>query len=589
MRKTGNALLIAAFIFLNFSVLTAQNVILEGYVFEENNRGFLNEAEVKITDEDGSQNFCEEFSNLEGFFSCELPPDKKFVVSVTKDVFENFIGTVSTEGKSGGDKVYTKIKMIRKPGYLLDATLSESIKAGSDLEEVDAVQGALVEIYNNTIKKEELVIKNLEFPNFQYTLEKGNHYTLMIRKEGFFTKRIEAYVDVDGCILCMDGVSEMSPGVSDNLTAGHQMGTLLANIQLDRAELNKSIEIKNIYYDYNSARIKTAAKKELDKLVHLLKTNPSMIVELGSHTDARGKAAYNQKLSQLRAESAVAYIIDKGEINVKRIQAKGYGETTLVNKCKDGVTCSDEEHQKNRRTELKITGFSKDAEDKRSLSQIIEAEQFEIMLQEVLNQEVVEIKAGEKTPAKLEQELKEQAEREAQAKREEKEKIENAERVQVEKDIEKIDIAKQKDAEVVILQEKVNSKPPQETKTQEVPKIQETNIGTDPFSNSAGNGSIIGEVRINTDKDYDMVPIPNDYTGFKIEIWKSAKPLTIDHRIFSQHGNIAMDVVKVTKFSYMLGNFKLFENADSYMRKSLLISYPEAKVIQYKDGKRLDY
>jgi len=581
MRKTKNALLVAAFIFFNFSLLCAQNVILEGYAFEENNRGFLNEVEVKITDEDGSQNFCEVYSNIEGFFTCELPAGKRFVVSAAKDVFEDFIGTVSTEGKTADEKVYYKIKMVRKPGYLLDVTLSESIKPGTDLEQVDAVQGALIEIYNNTTKKEELVIKDLAFPNFQHTLEKGNHYTLMIRKEGFFTKRIEAYVDVDGCILCMDGVSEMSPGVSDNLTAGHEMGTLLANIQLDRAELNKSIEIKNIYYDYNSARIKTAAKKELDKLVFLLKTNPSMIVELGSHTDSRGKAEYNQKLSQLRAESAVAYIIEKGEIDVKRIKAKGYGETVLVNKCKDGVTCSDAEHQKNRRTELKITGFSKDAADMRSLTQIIEAEQFEIMLQEVLNQEVIEVKAGEKTPMELEKELKEQEQRrlEEEAKRE-------AEALEAKKKA-IIDAAKKE-------KEEVKSNLPFETKKEEIPVNQETEVRieeteADPFNNKQNNGAIIGETRINTEVENSTVAVPSDYTGFKIEIWKSAKPLTPTHRIFTQHGNIAMDVVKVTKFSYMLGNFKLFEDADDYMRKNLLVNYPAAKVIQYKEGKRLDY
>ena len=63
----------------------------------------------------------------------------------------------------------------------------------------------------------------------------------------------------------------------------------------------------------------------------------------------------------------------------------------------------------------------------------------------------------------------------------------------------------------------------------------------------------------------------------------------MEHRIFTQHGNIAMDVVKVTKFSYMLGDFKIYEDADDYMRNSLLVNYPAAKVIQYKDGKRLDY
>lgn len=587
MRKTKNALLIVTLFFLNFSVLIGQNVILEGYVFEENNRGFLNEVEVKITDEDGSQNFCEVFSDLEGFFKCELPADTKFVVSATKDIFKDYIGTVSTVGKSAGDKVYTKLKMSRKPGYLLDVTLSESIQADSDLEEVDAVQGALVEIYNNTIKKEALVIKSLDFPNFQHTLEKGNHYTLMIRKEGFFTKRIEAYVDVDGCILCMDGVNEMSPGVSDNLTAGHEMGTLLANIQLDRAELNKSIEIENIYYDYNSARIKTAARKELDKLIYLLKNNPGMIVELGSHTDSRGKAEYNKKLSQSRAESAVKYIIDKGEIDVERIKAKGYGETTLVNKCADGVTCSDEEHQKNRRTELKITGFSKGAQDDRSLEQIIEAEQFEIMLQEVLNQEVVEIKAGEKTPMEIEKELNEQKKQKQEE--EEKVKKEELETKSAEIITPVTSEVSQKEIEEII-EEKIEIEAPTEitieTKKEEI--IPSTS-NIDPFSPSSGNGAIIGETRINTEVENTTVPIPSDYSGFKVEIWKSAKPLTSEHRIFTQHGNIALDIVKVTKFSYMLGNFKLYEDADDYMRKNLLVSYPEAKVIQYKDGKRLDY
>lgn len=571
MRKTGNALLIASFIFLNFCVLSAQNVSLEGYVFEENNRGFLNEVEVKITDEDGSQNFCEVFSNIEGFFTCQLPTGKKFVISASKDVFEDYIGTVSTIGKATGGKIYTKLKMTRKPGYLLDATLSESIKAGADIEEVDAVQGALVEIYNNTTKKEELVIDGLDFPNFQHTLEKGNHYTLMVRKDGFFTKRIEAYVDVDGCILCMDGVSEMSPGVSDNLTAGHQMGTLLANIQLDRAELNKSIEIKNIYYDFNSAQIKNTAEKELDKLIFLLKTNPSMIVELGSHTDARGKATYNQTLSQSRAESAVEYIIKEGKIDVARIKAKGYGETTLVNKCKDGVTCSDEEHQKNRRTELKITGFAKDAEEKRSLAQIIEAEQFEVMLQEILNQEVIEVKAGEKTPMELEKELEKQKERQL----EEEEKMKT----------EKLEKARKESLNVIeIKKETVKPDLPFEVKKEEIPAtIVEQN---DPF---AGKGAIIGETRIKTEIENKTVAIPNNYTGFKVEILKSAELLTNDHRIFTQHGNIALDVVKVTKFSYMLGDFNLYEDADDYMRKNLLVTYMEAKVIQYKDGRRLDY
>jgi outer membrane protein OmpA-like peptidoglycan-associated protein len=86
-----------------------------------------------------------------------------------------------------------------------------------------------------------------------------------------------------------------------------------------------------------------------------MKDNPGVKIELGSHCDSRGSYAYNDALSQRRSNSAVAYIISKG-ISADRITAKGYGERQLLNKCSDGVPCTEEEHQWNRRTEFKVTG-----------------------------------------------------------------------------------------------------------------------------------------------------------------------------------------------------------------------------------------
>ena len=85
-----------------------------------------------------------------------------------------------------------------------------------------------------------------------------------------------------------------------------------------------------------------------------MKGNPSLVIMAKAHTDSRGNDLYNQKLSQNRANSAVAYIISNG-IAKERITAKGYGETMLVNNCANGVKCTDEAHQLNRRTEFKIT------------------------------------------------------------------------------------------------------------------------------------------------------------------------------------------------------------------------------------------
>jgi outer membrane protein OmpA-like peptidoglycan-associated protein len=85
----------------------------------------------------------------------------------------------------------------------------------------------------------------------------------------------------------------------------------------------------------------------------LLKKYPDMKIELSSHTDARGKDDYNMDLSQKRAESAKTWIVAKG-ISADRIVAKGYGESKLLNRCTNGVECTEEEHQLNRRTEFKI-------------------------------------------------------------------------------------------------------------------------------------------------------------------------------------------------------------------------------------------
>lgn len=127
------------------------------------------------------------------------------------------------------------------------------------------------------------------------------------------------------------------------------------NLYLDKIELNKAIRLENIYYDFDESYIREDAGIELDKLIKILKENPTIEIELGSHTDSRGTEEYNMALSQARADAAVRYIVDIGEIPERRIKARGYGKTRLLNKCKTGVDCTEAEHQLNRRTEFKIT------------------------------------------------------------------------------------------------------------------------------------------------------------------------------------------------------------------------------------------
>ena len=113
------------------------------------------------------------------------------------------------------------------------------------------------------------------------------------------------------------------------------------------------IDIKTIYFDYDKFDIRPDAAHELDKVVAIMKKYPELKVEAGSHTDSRGPDKYNDILSEKRAESTVEYIISKG-ISADRIHGKGYGERQLVNNCSNGVKCTEEQHQLNRRTEFVI-------------------------------------------------------------------------------------------------------------------------------------------------------------------------------------------------------------------------------------------
>jgi len=124
-------------------------------------------------------------------------------------------------------------------------------------------------------------------------------------------------------------------------------------VLLEKLMAGVSFKIENVFYDLSKATLRPESKIELDKLYEFLIKNDNVKVELSSHTDSRGSDASNQKLSQARAQSCVDYLISKG-INTKNIVAKGYGETKLVNRCKNGVKCSEDEHQANRRTEIKV-------------------------------------------------------------------------------------------------------------------------------------------------------------------------------------------------------------------------------------------
>jgi outer membrane protein OmpA-like peptidoglycan-associated protein len=131
--------------------------------------------------------------------------------------------------------------------------------------------------------------------------------------------------------------------------------TLYVDIYLDQIDTGY-IELKNIYYALGSAELREESIEGLDSLYNILTTYPSIRIEVASHTDSRDTKPRNQDLSQRRAKSVVDYLVNERGIDPARLEPQGYGEEMLKNKCADGVPCTEEEHQINRRTEFKVLG-----------------------------------------------------------------------------------------------------------------------------------------------------------------------------------------------------------------------------------------
>ena len=176
----------------------------------------------------------------------------------------------------------------------------------------------------------------------------GIDTVLMTDKEGLVTLQVDRYADYLAHASKRGYVDDQTTFKTDN--ENDKVIELL--LQLPTIKKGDKFKLENIFYDYNKSTLRPESMAALDKLVAFITEN-KLKIELSSHTDARGNAAYNQKLSQARAQSCVDYLIKKG-VPKTSIVAKGYGETQLLNRCKDGVQCSEEEHQENRRTEIKI-------------------------------------------------------------------------------------------------------------------------------------------------------------------------------------------------------------------------------------------
>jgi outer membrane protein OmpA-like peptidoglycan-associated protein len=195
----------------------------------------------------------------------------------------------------------------------------------------------------------------------------GKNYTVNSDNEGKVCFTLPATTKLLGNEITFNanksGYKPASVNLALNFTANRTLNVtksmILVPVVVAKAkikvgqDLGKLLNLNPIYFDLGKWDVRPDAALELDKIVRAMQEFPTLVIELGSHTDSRSSTKFNQTLSQKRAESSGKYILSNG-IDPKRLTWKGYGESKLLNKCKDGVKCSEEDHSKNRRTEFKI-------------------------------------------------------------------------------------------------------------------------------------------------------------------------------------------------------------------------------------------
>lgn len=233
--------------------------------------------------------------------------------SISKDEFKNCLKDNKSIQK---EIVYSDINFILK-GNVVECN------SPNGLEGVDVVlKDKLNAAQKNTISDAK--------GGFVFHVKQASTYVLKGNKEGYFSSEVELAT-----------------------TQYNRNTTLFIDFEMCIDPCGKAIRLDNINFDLAKWDILPSSISDLQKVVKLMKDNPTIHVEMSSHTDSRGSFEYNQNLSQQRAQSTVNYLSSQG-IATNRLIARGAGESELLNKCADGIECSEDQHRINRRTEFKV-------------------------------------------------------------------------------------------------------------------------------------------------------------------------------------------------------------------------------------------
>jgi outer membrane protein OmpA-like peptidoglycan-associated protein len=259
-------------------------------------------------------------------------------INSPQDDFAYIIDTVTRQGyfssnKEGGlgsDDIYKFLETRRLQCIQeLNGTITDA-ESGVTLPETKLT------LYDNqgNIKNTTLSDAN---GYYMFAVECGKTYNVRAEKTEYTTKEVSITIPTE------NGKTSL-PIALDKATCKVTIGD----------DLGKCFGIKMIYFDLDKSNIRVEAAIDLEKILDVLNQYPTMKLDIRSHTDSRASFKYNAALSDRRAKSTIKWLVKNG-VAANRLIGKGYGETQLVNHCSDGVKCTEEEHQMNRRSEFIIS------------------------------------------------------------------------------------------------------------------------------------------------------------------------------------------------------------------------------------------
>lgn len=206
------------------------------------------------------------------------------------------------------------------------------------------------ETSKNGLSNVEVVIYNQEMELIKTTKtnEKGYYSFEVACKSDYLVRvKVKGYVSTENT-LSTNQTDKEGNKVDISVKKGADLGILKIEQGTD---LGKTLQLDPIYFDFDKSNIRYDAEVELQKILILMNKYQAIVVDIRSHTDSRGKREYNRKLSERRAQSTLEYLVDNG-IEKNRLTAQGFGDSEIINQCVQGVECTEEEHQMNRRSEF---------------------------------------------------------------------------------------------------------------------------------------------------------------------------------------------------------------------------------------------